>query len=164
MEKEVYSLCFMCSVRCPIKVLAKDGQVKWIEGNPHVPGMEGSLCPRGVAGINMLYDDERLQHPLIRVGERGSGQFRKASWDEALDMVGDKLKAIIDEHGGHSVVLGERAQLATHVSKTFLKAIKSPNYFSHDALCKGSVNTACRSLFGYTDGQMGIDYKNTKNI
>ncbi|MEN8210178.1 MAG: molybdopterin-dependent oxidoreductase [Thermodesulfobacteriota bacterium] len=164
MENEVYSLCFMCSVRCPIKVLAKDGQVKWIEGNPHVPGMEGSLCPRGVAGINMLYDDQRLQYPLIRVGERGSGQFRKASWDEALDMVGDKLKKIIDEHGGHSVVLGERAQLATHVSKAFLKSIKSPNYFSHDALCKGSVNTACRSLFGYTDGQMGIDYKNTKHM
>ncbi|MBT7629360.1 MAG: molybdopterin-dependent oxidoreductase [Desulfobacula sp.] len=164
MEKEVYSLCHMCSVRCPIRVLAEDGQVKWIEGNPHVPGMEGSLCPRGAAGINMLYDDERVQAPMIRVGERGSGQWRKASWDEALDLIGDKLKTIIDEHGGHSVVLGERAQLATHVSKTFLKAIKSPNYFSHDALCKGSVNTACRSLFGYTDGQMGMDYKNTKNI
>ena len=56
MENEVYSLCFMCSVRCPIKVQVKDGQVRWIEGNPLVPGMEGSLCPRGAAGINMLYD------------------------------------------------------------------------------------------------------------
>ncbi|MBC8442119.1 MAG: molybdopterin-dependent oxidoreductase [Deltaproteobacteria bacterium] len=164
MEKEVYSLCFMCSIRCPIRVLAKDGQVTWIEGNPHVPGMEGSLCPRGVAGINMLYDDQRVQSPMIRIGERGSGQWRKATWDEALDLVGNKLKGIIDEHGGHSVVLGERTQLATHVSKTFLKAIKSPNHFTHDALCKGSVNTACRSLFGYTDGEIGIDYKNTKNI
>jgi thiosulfate reductase/polysulfide reductase chain A len=164
MEKEVYSLCFMCSVRCPIKVIAKDGQVRWIEGNPHVAGMEGSLCPRGAAGINMLYDDERVQSPMIRVGDRGSGLWRKVSWDEALDFVGDKLKKIIDEHGGHSVVLGERTQLATHVSKTFLKAIKSPNHFTHDALCKGSVNTACRSLFGYTDAQMSMDYKNTKHI
>jgi thiosulfate reductase/polysulfide reductase chain A len=164
MEKEVYSLCFMCSVRCPIKLKVKDGQVVWIEGNPHVAGMEGSLCPRGAAGIKLLYDDQRVQSPMIRMGERGSGQWRKASWDEALDYVGDKLKSIIDEHGGHSVVLGERTQLATHVSKTFLKAIGSPNQFTHDALCKGSVNTACRSLFGYTDGQMGIDYKNTKHI
>ena len=54
MEKEVYSLCFMCSVRCPIKVMAEDGQVKWIEGNPFVPGMEGSLCPRGAAGVSLL--------------------------------------------------------------------------------------------------------------
>lgn len=164
MDKEVFSLCFMCSVRCPIRVLAQDGQVKWIEGNPHVAGMEGSLCPRGAAGINMLYDNERLQTPLIRDGKRGEGKWRKASWDEALDYVADKLKGIIDTHGGHSVVLGERTQLATHVSKTFLKAIGSPNHFTHDALCKGSVNTACRSLFGYTDAQMSMDYKNTKHI
>ena len=164
MEKEVYSLCFMCSIRCPIKVKVKDGQVTWIEGNPHVAGMEGSLCPRGAAGPSLLYDDQRLQSPLIRVGKRGEGKWRKASWDEALDMVGERLSSIIDKHGGHSVVLGERTQLATHVSKTFLKAIGSPNHFTHDALCKGSVNTACRSLFGYTDGQMGIDYKNTKHM
>jgi len=164
MEKEVYSLCFMCSIRCPIKVLVKDGQVKWIEGNPHVAGMEGSLCPRGAAGISLLYDDQRVQSPMIRVGERGEGKWRKASWEEALDLVGSKLKEIIDEHGGHSVVLGERTQLATHASKTFLKAIKSPNHFTHDALCKGSVNTACRSLFGYTDGQMGMQYNKAKHI
>lgn len=164
MAKEVYSLCFMCSVRCPIKVTVKDGQVEWIEGNPHVAGIEGSLCPRGAAGIGMLYDDERLKSPMIRVGERGSGNWRKASWDEALDFASDKLKKIIADNGGHSVVLGERTQLTTHVSKTFLKAIKSPNHFTHDALCKGSVNTACRSLFGYTDAQMSMDYKNTKHI
>lgn len=164
MEQEVYSLCFMCSVRCPIRVLAKDGQVRWIEGNPHVAGMEGSLCPRGAAGISLLYDQQRVQTPLIRVGNRGEGQWRKATWDEALDYVAERLQKVIETHGGHSVALGERTQLATHVSKTFLKAIGSPNHFTHDALCKGSVNTACRSLFGYTDGQMGIDYKNTKHI
>jgi thiosulfate reductase/polysulfide reductase chain A len=164
MEKEVFSLCFMCSVRCPIKVKVKDGQVVWIEGNPHVAGMEGSLCPRGAAGTSLLYDQQRLQSPLIRVGERGSGSFRKVGWDEALDYVAGRLKEIIAQHGGQSVVLGERTQLATHVSKTFVKAIGSPNHFTHDALCKGSVNTACRSLFGYTDAQMGIDYKNTRHI
>ncbi len=164
MTESVYSLCFMCSIRCPIRVEVKDGQVTWVEGNPHVAGMEGSLCPRGAAGIRTLYDDQRVQSPMIRVGERGAGHWRKATWDEALDMVGNKLKEVIDQHGGHSVVLGERTQLATHVSKTFLKAIKSPNHFTHDALCKGSVNTACRSLFGLTDGQIGAHYKKTKNI
>jgi thiosulfate reductase/polysulfide reductase chain A len=164
MEKEVYSLCFMCSVRCPIKVLVKDGQVQWIEGNPHVPGMEGSLCPRGAAGISLLYDRERLQSPMIREGARGEGKWRKVSWNEALDYVGEKLNGIMGEYGPQSVVFGERANLASPISKTFMKAIGSPNYFSHDALCKGSVNTACRSLFGYTDAQVGIDYKNTRHI
>jgi thiosulfate reductase/polysulfide reductase chain A len=164
MEKTVYSLCFMCSVRCPIQVTVKGGQVTFIEGNPKVAGIEGSLCPRGSAGIALLYDSQRLQSPLIRTGERGSGQFRKASWDEALDTIADKLKAVIQKHGGQSVALTERTNLATHVSKTFMKAIGSPNHFTHDALCKGSVNTACRSLFGLTDAQIGIDYKNARHI
>jgi thiosulfate reductase/polysulfide reductase chain A len=164
MEKTVYSLCFMCSVRCPIQVTVKDGQVTFIEGNPKVAGIEGSLCPRGSAGIALLYDSQRLQSPLIRTGERGAGQFRKASWDEALDYIAEKLKAVIQKHGGQSVALTERTNLATHVSKTFMKAIGSPNHFTHDALCKGSVNTACRSLFGLTDAQIGIDYKNARHI
>ncbi len=164
MDKEVYSLCFMCSVRCPIKVKVKDGHVDWVEGNTHVAGIDGSLCPRGSAGISMLYDDQRVQTPLIRVGDRGSGNWRKASWDEALDYVAARLREIIERNGGHSVALCERAQLSTHVSKTFLKALGSPNHFTHDALCKGSVNTACRSLFGYTDGDMGIHYGETRHI
>jgi thiosulfate reductase/polysulfide reductase chain A len=151
-------------MRCPIKVKVKDGHVDWVEGNPHVGGINSSLCPRGAAGKSMLYDDQRVQSPLIRVGERGSGNWRKASWDEAIDYVAGRLREIIDKHGGHSVAFAERAQLETHVSKTFMKAIKSPNHFTHDAICKGSVNTACRSLFGYTDGQTGINYGNTKHI
>jgi thiosulfate reductase/polysulfide reductase chain A len=164
MDKDVFSLCFMCSVRCPIKVGVKDGHVNWIQGNPHVPGIDGSLCPRGSAGKSMLMDDQRPQTPLIRVGDRGSGNWRKASWDEALDYVGTRLAEIKETHGGQAIALGERTQLSTHVSKTFLKALGSPNHFTHDALCKGSMNTACRSMFGYTDGQMGINYGNTRHI
>jgi len=164
MQQEVYSICFMCSIRCPIRCVVENDDVKWIEGNPHVAGIEGSLCPRGSAGIALLKDHERVQSPMIRTGPRGSGKWKRATWDEALDFVADKLKEIIKKHGGHSVVLGERTQLSTHVSKTFLRAIGSPNHFTHDAICKGSVNTACRSLFGYTDAQMSVDMENAKHI
>jgi thiosulfate reductase/polysulfide reductase chain A len=164
MKEEVFSLCFMCSVRCPIQVTTEQGQVRFIEGNPHVAGMEGSLCARGAAGKAFLNDGQRLQTPLIRTGPRGSGEWREASWDEALDYVADRLKDIMAQHGSRSLILGERTQLSTHVSKTFVKALGSPNHFTHDALCKGSVNTACRSLFGYTDAQMGMDYSNTRHL
>ncbi len=164
MANEVYSICFMCTVRCPIRVLVENDDVKWIEGNPHVPGIEGALCAKGSAGLALLHDEERPQYPMIRIGPRGSGQWRKATWNEALDYVGDKLKEIIKSHGGQSVVFGERTNLNTHISKTFMKAIGSPNHFTHDALCKGSVNTAFRSLTGYTDAQVGVDYANTKYI
>ena len=92
--KEVYSMCGMCAVRCPIKVEVENDAVTWIEGNPHVPGIEGALCAKGSAGIAFEYDTERPQTPLLRVGPRGSGQWRKASWDEALDYITEKLKAV----------------------------------------------------------------------
>jgi thiosulfate reductase / polysulfide reductase chain A len=164
MANEIFSICFMCTVRCPIRVLVENDDVKWIEGNPHVAGIEGALCAKGSAGLALLHDTERPQYPMIRVGERGAGQWRKATWDEALDYAGDKLKEIIKKHGGQSVVFMERTNLNTHISKTFMKAVGSPNHCTHDALCKGSLNTAFRSLTGYTDAQIGVDYANTKYI
>ncbi|MEJ5329374.1 MAG: molybdopterin-dependent oxidoreductase [Desulfobaccales bacterium] len=164
MAKDVWSICFMCTVRCPILVKVVDDDVVWIQGNPHVPGLEGALCAKGSAGLALLHDQERPQYPMIRTGKRGAGQWRRASWDEALDYTAEKLKAVIAAHGPQSVVFGERANLNTHISKTFMKALGSPNHFTHDALCKGSVNTAFRSLTGYTDAEMGIDYANTRYI
>jgi thiosulfate reductase/polysulfide reductase chain A len=147
-----------------MEVLVANDDVVWVQGNRHVAGIEGALCVKGSAGPALLHDHERPQYPMIRTGERGAGQWRRASWDEALDHVADKLKDIIQEHGGHSVVFGERTNLNTHISKAFMKAIGSPNHFTHDALCKGSVNTAFRSLTGYNDTQVGIDYANTRHI
>ncbi|MCL6622326.1 MAG: molybdopterin-dependent oxidoreductase [Syntrophobacterales bacterium] len=164
MAKDVWSICFMCTVRCPIQVQVVDDDVVWIQGNPHVPGLEGALCAKGSAGLALLHDPERPQYPMIRTGKRGAGQWRKASWEEALDYTAEKLKAVIAAHGPQSVVFGERTNLNTHISKTFMKALGSPNHFTHDALCKGSVNTAFRSLTGYTDAEMGIDYANTRYI
>ncbi|MHC1724519.1 MAG: molybdopterin-dependent oxidoreductase [Syntrophobacteraceae bacterium] len=164
MSREVYSLCFMCTVRCPIRVLADGARVEWIEGNPHVPGIEGALCAKGSAGLALLDDSERLRYPMIRTGPRGSGQWKKVSWDEALDYVADRLKQTIEKHGARSVVFGERTNLNTHISKAFMKGLGSPNHFTHDALCKGSLNTSFRTLTGYNDTQVGVDYANTRHI
>lgn len=162
--QDVYSICFMCSVRCPIKVSVKNDDVKLIEGNPHAAGIEGSICPKGAAGVALLNDDERLKTPLIRTGPRGSGQFREATWDEALDYVAAKLKEIKEQYGGRGIAFTERAQLNSHISKTFMKAIGSPNYFTHDSVCKGSLNTAFRSLTGYADGNAGVDLGKAKHV
>lgn len=162
--QNVYSMCFMCSVRCPIKVMVKNDDVKLIEGNPHAAGIEGSICPKGAAGVSLLNDNERLKRPLIRTGPRGSGQWREATWEEALDYVAEKLTDIKDKYGARSIAMTERAQLNSHISKTFMKAIGSPNYFTHDSCCKGSLNTAFRSLTGYTDGNVSVDLGKAKHV
>jgi thiosulfate reductase / polysulfide reductase chain A len=154
----------MCSMRCPIQVTVEDGRVAWIQGNPHVTGIEGALCAKGSAGLALEEDAQRPASPLIRTGPRGSGQWEKTTWPEALDYVAFRLKEIIRDHGPQGVALGERANLLSDLTRTFMKALGSPNYFNHDSLCKGSINSACRSLLGFPDPRIGIDYKNTRHI
>ena len=162
--KHEFSICLMCTVRCPIKVMVQNDDVRLIEGNPHVSGIEGSICPKGAAGVSLLHDHERLKTPLIRTGPRGSGQWREATWEEALTYVADKINKIKENYGSRSIAMSERANLNSHISKTFLRAIGSPNYFTHDSCCKGSLNTAFRSLLGYADGSIGVDLENAKLV
>lgn len=144
--------------------MVDNDDVKLIEGNPHDPGIQGSICPKGAAGVCLLNDQERVKKPLIRTGPRGSGQWREASWEEALDYVAAKLREIKDKYGARGIAYTERSQLNSHISKTFMRALGSPNYFSHDSCCKGSLNTAFRSLTGYTDANVGVDIGKAKHI
>jgi len=163
-RRTVYSICGMCAVRCPIQVEVENGRVVWIQGNPHDPAMGTSLCAKGSAGLALEYDDERPRKPLIRTGPRGAGQWREASWDEALDYVAGKLKEVITEYGGRGVVLSDRGGPFNDLTKAFLKAIGSPNYFDHDCTCGRNAHHAARSLFGLGRADFSYDIKNTKHI
>ena len=76
--------CYMCACRCGIKVYLKDGGVTYIEGNKDHPVNKGVICGKGASGIMQHTSPSRLSKPLIRVGERGSGEFREIEWEEAL--------------------------------------------------------------------------------
>ncbi len=164
MTKEVFSICGMCAVRCPVKVEVEDGVVKWVEGNPNDPGMAGRLCAKGSAGIAMLYDYERPQQPLIREGARGEGQWRKATWEEAFDYITDKLKVIVDKYGGRAVALSDRGGPFRDIHRSFLRALGSPNYFNHDCTCARNVQHAALSLFGSGRKTFNYNYKNCKHL
>ena len=164
MKKEVFNICGMCTVRCSVKVDVEDGVVKWIEGSPSDPGMAGRLCAKGSAGIAMLYDYERPQYPLIREGKRGEGKWRKATWDEALDYIADKLKGIIDKHGPRAVALSDRGGPFRELHRSFLKALGSPNYLNHDATCARNTQHAAISLFGSGRKTFNYDYSQCKHL
>ena len=83
-----YTTCYMCACRCGIKVHLKDGGIRYIEGNRDHPVNRGVLCAKGSAGIMQHYSPARLKKPLLRVGPRGSGEFREIEWAEALDKIG----------------------------------------------------------------------------
>lgn len=164
MKESVYSICGMCTVRCPIQVEVEDGVVKWIEGNPQDPGMAGRLCAKGSAAIAMLYDYERPQQPLIREGKRGEGKWKKATWDEALDYIANKLKAIIKKDGARAIALSDRGGPFRDIHRSFLRAIGSPNYYNHDCTCARNVQHAALSLFGSGRKTFNYDYGNCKHL
>lgn len=162
MKKTVYSICGMCTVRCPIRVEVEDNQVTWMEGNQHLIG--GALCARGAAAVGLLKDTQRPQTPLIRDGERGDGKWRKASWDEALDYITDKLKAIQKKYGKESVVVSSRGGGWQGLYKTFCHAIGSPNYHNHDNTCGRNTHHASLSVTGLGRKGLQYDYANARHL
>jgi thiosulfate reductase/polysulfide reductase chain A len=157
-------MCGMCAVRCPIEVTVEDGRVTWLQGNPHDKAVGTSLCAKGSAGLAFEYDDERPQTPLIRAGPRGGGQWRRASWDEALDYIADKLRETIEVFGRRGIALSDRGGVFNDLTRAFVQALGSPNYFNHDASCGGNVHNAARSLFGFSHSNLIYDLKNAKHL
>ncbi len=78
-EKIVYSFCEHCFWRCGIAVHVNEGRVTKITGSEYHPLSNGKLCPRGTGGTGLLYDPDRLAHPLIREQKGGKQYYRKAS-------------------------------------------------------------------------------------
>ncbi len=163
-KKSVFSVCGMCTVRCPISVEVENGQVGFIAGNPHVPAMKGAVCPRGAAGKALLHDNERPQTPLIREGERGEGKWRKATWDEAFDYVADRLNKIKDEYGARAISFTDRGGPFRDMHRAFLKGLGTPNYNNHDSSCARNVQHSALSLTGMGRKAVAYDFKNSKHV
>ena len=162
MKKSVYSMCGMCTVRCPIRVESENNKVTWIEGNQHILG--GALCAKGSAGPALVADRERPQQPLIREGARGEGRWQKVSWPTALDYISNKLKKIKAEHGPESVVLSSRGGPWQNMYKTFIHAFGSPNYTNHDCTCGRNTHHSSLSVNGVGRKGFIYDIKNAKHL
>jgi thiosulfate reductase/polysulfide reductase chain A len=164
MKKSVYGICGMCTVRCPMMSVVEDGKLVTIHGNPNAGGIKGSLCARGAAGMALVNDDERPQFPMIRTGARGEGKWRRATWDEALTYVAEKLSKIKAEHGGKSILLSDRGGPFREIYRAFLRGLGSPNYCNHDSACARNVQHSALSVFGFGRKAVGYDLKNAKHV
>jgi len=99
-ENVVATVCTShCGGACPLKVHVKDGVISRIETDD-----EFRACLRGRAYRQRVYAPDRLKYPLKRVGERGSGQFKRISWDEALATVASEIKRVKESYGPAAVV------------------------------------------------------------
>jgi len=163
-QKSVYSICGMCTVRCPIRVQVDSHGIRSLEGNPHFRHMNGRICPRGVAGKALVEDRERPQTPLIRQGERGEGKWRQASWDEALDYVAERLSGLMDKHGSETLGFSDRGGPFRDFHRAFLLGLGTPNYCNHDSSCARNVHHAHQSLTGLGRKDVIYDLEKAKHV
>lgn len=96
----------MCSLACTVR----DGRLVSVQPNNCVEDRYETICVKGISEVQHIYSDHRIQTPLKRTGERGSGEFTPISWDEALDEMCDTLKTLQDEHGRDCVVISTGAE------------------------------------------------------
>ncbi|MDR7483968.1 MAG: molybdopterin-dependent oxidoreductase [Armatimonadota bacterium] len=123
-ENTLYSVCLQCNTGCSIKVYLERGVAVKIEGNPlspwtmapHLPyrtpvadlaGVNGTICPKGQAGLQTVYDPYRIRTVLKRAGPRGSNRWKTITWEQAINEITNGGRLFADIPGEeHRVVEG----------------------------------------------------------
>ncbi|MEI2453642.1 molybdopterin oxidoreductase family protein [Lysobacter firmicutimachus] len=141
--------CYMCACRCGIKVWLADAgpqgkAIRYIQGNPEHPVNRGALCAKGSAGIMQHYSPARLRKPLLRVGERGSGEFREIEWEQALQIAVDWLAPIRARDPDQLAFFTGRDQ-SQALTGWWAQQFGTVNYAAHGGFC--SVNMAAGGLY-----------------
>lgn len=141
--------CEVCFWKCAGWIYKnKEGELWKITGNDEDLHSNGRFCPRGTGGVGMYTDEDRLKTPLIREGKRGNQRFREASWDEALDLVAEKLKGVAEKYGPECIALFNHGSGGKYFGN-LLKAFGSPNITAPSyAQCRGPREVAFFATYG----------------
>jgi menaquinone reductase, molybdopterin-binding-like subunit len=159
-------VCTLCSAGCGLQVrvmqgeaevvrhgqqgLIKMGLAKKLEGDPQHPVNRGKLCARGQAGLQALYNPDRITHPVKRTGARGSGEFQPISWDDALKELTSRLTALKASNPAGLAFLsrplsGQRRELI----EQFLGGYGTPPAYWYEPFDEGVLREANLLSFGH---------------
>ncbi|WP_175870220.1 molybdopterin oxidoreductase family protein [Burkholderia sp. BCC0397] len=138
--------CYMCACRCGIRVHLRDGEVRYIDGNPHHPLNQGVICAKGSSGIMKQYSPARLTQPLMRKpgAERGDAQFEPVSWEVAFDVLEKRLSHLRATDPKRFALFTGRDQMQA-LTGLFAKQFGTPNYAAHGGFC--SANMAAGMIY-----------------
>ncbi|MGI9308966.1 MAG: molybdopterin-containing oxidoreductase family protein, partial [Gammaproteobacteria bacterium] len=155
------SVCSMCPAGCGISVRTREGRAKKIEGNVSHPVSQGRLCALGQAGLQTLYNPDRLTGPLLLSGERGSGTYDPVEWSGALDFVAGRMRGI---PGDRVAVLSEgvRGHLA-EVFELFAGELGTERLLHFDLEFPHTLYAANQQSFGQTQLPY-YDIENTRYL
>ncbi|QGP90861.1 Nitrate reductase [Neomoorella glycerini] len=139
----------VCGVHHIADVYVKDQQIVWY-GGAKEGWNKGGLCPRGASGLQIIYSPDRLKYPMKRVGERGSGKWERISWEEALDIISDKIVAAIKGPGPHTVAVcqGHNMTSTTGAVRARLAAIYGFDSFEGPHPCWNNLRFGAWATLG----------------
>lgn len=140
------SVCGMCPAGCGISVRTREGRAKKIEGNPLHPVNQGRLCALGHAGLQVLYNPDRLTGPMIQNGERGDDKFVKITWEDGLSRTAERLAAARRD-GIYFLSQGVRGHLAD-LFELFMGELGSDHLLHYDFAHPHALYAANKRLFG----------------
>ncbi len=155
--KVITTACRACISNCGVKAHVKNGRVVRLDGNPTDPMSKGKMCAKGLSGIAALYHPNRNKYPLKRVGERGSGKWRRISWPEAIDIIGNKLVDTKKNYGAETVfcTTGGGGNPAIWSISRFANIFGTPNWFEPGcAQCYLPRVFACNMVYGGMDNSI----------
>lgn len=148
-SKDVFTSCGMCVNKCGVIARVRDGVIHKLDPNPNYIKSRGMLCARGNAGVKVVYDPDRLKYPLIRVGERGEGKWRRASWKEALDLVAKNMNQIAEKYTRAGVMFAStEGTYQEHFFLQLAECFGSPNTVRHPTLCLSSNLAGFAATYG----------------
>ena len=138
--------CYMCACRCGIRAHLRDGELVYIDGNPEHPLNQGVICAKGSAGIMKQKSPARITKPLLRKkgSDRGAGEFDEISWEQAFELLTDRLKKIRETDPKKFALFTGRDQMQA-LTGLFARQFGTPNYAAHGGFC--SVNMAAGMIY-----------------
>lgn len=156
------SVCSLdCPDQCGLLVHKKDGKIVKVEGDPNHPVTQGNICNKVRNITARLYDINRLQYPLKRVGAKGEGKFERISWDEALETITSQWKKLIETASPESILpysfYGNMGNLtAEGMDRRFFHRLGSTRL--DRTICQAAGTTGYKYTMG---GNIGTDPEDT---
>ena len=149
------SICpFDCPDACGLVAEVEDGRVVKVRGDPEHPYSQGSLCPKMNGYDRTVHSPERLTHPLFRDGPKGSGRFRRGSWDEAIALVTGRWKEIIASEGPQAILpysyAGSMGLVQRNAGMAFFHRMGATRLAR--TICTPAQNAGWNAVMGETPG------------
>ncbi len=162
-EDRAFTTCWIGKQDCGMSARRIDGRVVKFEGMEGHPRNDGTLCPKGQGQIISIYDPNRVKTPLLRTNEKGvTGEWRTASWDEALEAVAAKIKEVREDDPSLILWQKGRSKAKDFYDDAFVRAVGATK-LGHGAYCSDTGYRAVEYTIGL-HGVLNPDLVNTRYL